>query len=120
MAFIVAANTPFTITVNDNTGRILAEQGFMGNYTSGAYGPSVNTTLASPLGLTGTTNSTTSAEVITPPIRTASPQTLYTGTSAVSNQYLFNTFSQAVAFGDPLLPTGSEYRVDLQFTISST
>jgi len=121
LALIASSNQqPFTITVNDNTGRIVAEQGFMGNYTSGAYGPVVNTTLASSIGLSGTTNASTTAVAITPPI-TSTPVNFYTATAKVTNQYLMpNTFTQAVAVADPVLPTNSVYRIDLQFTISAT
>jgi PKD repeat protein len=118
LAFIVSTNVPFTITVRDSTGRS-SKLGYMGNYTTGYQTGSLATRLASPLGISGTTNDTTLKQTVSPPI-TASQQTLYTGSQKVSNQYLFNTFSQNVVFEDTPLPHGSAYRIDLQFTISST
>jgi hypothetical protein len=119
MAFIVSTNTGFTITVVDSSGRSAGDQGYMGNYTTSYQTSPLNTKLASALALSGTTNGTTAAGIITPPI-TTSPQTLYAGTAKVSTQYLFNTFSQPITYDDGVLPTGSVYRVDLQFTITST
>src|SRR5512136_173716 len=121
LGLIVSSNQqPFTITVHDFTGRVAGEQGFMGNYTSGAYGPTANTTLGASLALAGTTNASTSAVAITPPI-TSTPVNFYTATAKVTNQYLYpNTFTQVVSVSDPVLPSGSVYRIDLQFTISAT
>ena len=119
LAIIVSTNIAFGITVQDNTGRAGGDQGYMGNYTGSYVSSPLNTKLGSALSLTGTTNSTTTASALTPPI-TATPQTLYTGSQKVSSQWLTpNTFSQAVTFGDPVLPSGSVYRIDLQFTITS-
>ena len=113
------SNAKFTITVNDNSGRALG-QGYMGNYTSGAYEASpTNTTLASPLQLSGTTTGTTTVGTITPPILTGTPQTLYTGTKWVSSQSLPTLFTQPVALNDPFLPGSSVYRMDMMFTITA-
>ena len=41
---------------------------------------------------------------------------LYSGSAAVTNQLLApNTFSQPVANADPVLPTGSTYRINLLY-----
>jgi PKD repeat protein len=120
LGITVSANAPFAITVADNTGRS-SGQGYMGNYTGTAYNVSpLNTDLASPIGLAGTTTGTTSAGTINPPIL-ASGQTLYTGTAAVTNQLLApNTFTQPVAYNDQVLPSGSTYRIDLLYSITIT
>jgi len=115
LGLTVSCNDPFTITVADNSLRS-SELGYMGNYTSSYVAFPLNTTLASPIGLTGTTVTTTTADTVTSPISTA--QTLYTGTAPVYNQALTpNTFSQQVAYTDPVLPAGSTYRIDFIFTI---
>jgi hypothetical protein len=90
----------------------------MGNYTSSYVASPLNTDLASPIGLTGTTVTTTTADSVSSPI-TSTAQTLYTGNAPVYNQILApNTFSQPVAYTDPVLPSGSTYRIDLLFTIT--
>jgi autotransporter-associated beta strand protein len=115
LGITVSANTRFTITVADSTGRP-ANLGYMGSYTSGIY-DTAGPRLASALGLAGTTNGTTTAQTIIPPITTGS--TLYSGSAAVTNQLLApNTYSQPVAVTDLHLPTGSTYRIDLVFTIT--
>ena len=119
LGITVSANAPFVVTVADNTGRS-SGQGYMGNYTA-SYNQglhALNTTLASAIGLAGTTNGTTSKGSITPPIL-AGGQTLYTGSAAVTNQLLApNTFTQHVVNADPVLPTGSTYRIDLLYSIT--
>lgn len=119
LGITVTANIPFTVTVADNTGRI-TNVGYMGNYTTGYVLSPLNTKLASPLGLAGTTNSTTAMKPITPPI-TSTAQSLYSGSAAVTSQLLApNTFTQPVALTDPVLPVGSKYRIDLIFTIAAS
>ncbi|MFZ0005349.1 MAG: hypothetical protein WCC86_04505 [Methanoregula sp.] len=117
LGIIVTANEgSWTISVSDNTGRP-SKQGYMGNWTAGNYVLSPLTDLASPIGLAGTANSTTSTNSITPPI--TSGATLYSGSAAVTNQLLSpNTFTQPVAYTDPILPTGNNYRIDLTFTLT--
>jgi hypothetical protein len=91
----------------------------MGNYTSSYVASPLNTILSSPIGLAGTTNGTTSADTLTTPISTA--QTLYVGNASVTNQLLApNIFTQPVAVADPVLPTGSTYRIDLLYTVTLT
>jgi hypothetical protein len=92
----------------------------MANYTNGAYDMSpLNTVLGSPLTLAGTTNASTVAHTVIPPITTES--LLYSGSAAVTNQLLYpNTFTQPVVINDRVMPTGSIYRIDLRFTISAT
>ena len=100
MGITVLTNIPFSITVADMTGRSTG-QGFLGNYTSGVYDASpLNTDLGSPIQLTGTTNTTTTADSITPPITTGSPQTFFTGSSYVTNQVLATEFTRPVAYTD--------------------
>ena len=123
LGITVSANEKFQVTVADNTGRG-SNLGYMGNYTgnypSGAYDTfPLNTVLGSPLAMAGTTNGTTVAYTITPPITSGS--LLYSGSAAVTNQFLYpNTFTQPVSARDLVMPTGSIYRIDLQFTISAT
>jgi PKD repeat protein len=117
LAIIATTNVPFSITVKDNSGRA-SGLGYMGNYTTSYQTGPLAINLASPLALTGTNNGSTTAVSITPPITTGS--TLYTGSSSVSTQYLFNTFSQAVSYNDARVPTGSLYRIDLEFDITPT
>jgi autotransporter-associated beta strand protein len=122
LGITVSANARFAVTVADNTGRPAGEQGYMGNYTTSyAQGSNaLNTTLASPIGLVGTTNGTTSMGTIAPPIL-VSGQPLYTGSAAVTNQLLApNTLTQPVAYADPVMPSGSTYRIDLVYTITLT
>jgi len=67
--------------------------------------------------LAGSANSTVpsiSAYSITLP----SGSLLYSGTAAVSNQVLANTFTQPVAVTDVVLPDANVYRIDLTFTIT--
>ena len=101
----VTCNEHYTITVADNTERIAAEQGYMGNYTSTWATPSygnatvsgLNTTLTAPIQEAGTTNATASVtgSTITPPITTGS--TLYSSTQPSNNLILApNTFTQPV------------------------
>ncbi|HUK39274.1 MAG TPA: hypothetical protein VLV30_09185 [Methanomicrobiales archaeon] len=120
LGLLVSSNVNFAVTVQDTTGRTSGDQGYMGNYTASTLYQSspINTKLGSALGLSGTTNGTTVAAAIAPPI-TATPQTLYTG-QPKTNQPLVTLFSQPVTFGDSVLPAGSAYRIDLQFTITST
>lgn len=119
LTITASCNDPFAITVADNTARG-SNLGYMGNYTSSAYDASpLNTKLTSALALSGTTDGTTVAQTITPPI-TDSPQTLYAGSVPVYDQSLdTNTFTQAVSYTDPRLPGGSNYRIDLIFTIAA-
>jgi hypothetical protein len=117
LAIIVSTNTPFTITVKDSSGRA-SGLGYMGNYTTSYVANPLDTTLASALALSGTTNSSTTAASVTPPID-ASGKTLYNGGQKTNTQYLFNTFSQDVSFDDTRLPTGSVYRIDLEFDITA-
>ncbi|HXW98955.1 MAG TPA: hypothetical protein VEI51_04460, partial [Methanomicrobiales archaeon] len=120
LGLLVSSNGNFAVTVQDSTGRTSGDQGYMGNYTATTFyqvSP-INTKLGSALSVSGTTNGTTLAGAITPPI-TATPQTLYTGGSQ-TNQPLATLLSQPVTFGDTVLPAGSAYRIDLQFTITST
>ena len=110
------ANVPFAITVADDTGRS-SNQGYMGSYTSGAYdngGPD----LGSPLQSAATTNGTTTAQTITPPI-TSTAKTLYSGSAAVTNQTLPTVFTQPAAYTDPSLQGSSIYRIDLSFIIQT-
>ena len=117
LGITVSANIPFIVSVADDTGRG-SNLGYMGSYTGSAY-DAAGPRLASPLGLAGTTNGTTAALTITPPITTGSQ--LYSGSAAVTNQLLApNTFTQPAAFSDPHLPTGSTYRIDLVFTIGTS
>jgi hypothetical protein len=119
LAIIGSTNTPFTITVKDSTsGRAGGDLGYMGNYTTSYQGSPLNTVLAAALTLTGTTNSSTTAVALSPPI-TDTPQTLYNGGQKTNTQYLFNTFSQVVSYNDARLPTGSVYRIDLEFDIAA-
>jgi hypothetical protein len=124
LSITISSNAPgFSVSVSDNSGRTVGggfaatDLGHMGNFTDSAYDAfPLNTTLASALGLAGTTNGTTSEQTLTPPITTGSP--LYSGTAAVTSQLLApNTFSQYVAVTDPVLPDPSTYRIDLLFTI---
>jgi hypothetical protein len=119
LALTISANVPFQVTVADNTGRS-SNLGYMANYTNGAYDMSpLNTVLGSPLTLAGTTNASTVAHTVIPPITTES--LLYSGSAAVTNQLLYpNTFTQPVVINDRVMPTGSIYRIDLRFTISAT
>jgi len=119
LALNVSAGGPFTIKVEGNTGRI-ESQGHMGSYTNGAY-DAAGPALASPLELAGTSNGTITAQTVTPPIL-PSGSTLYTYTESapVVNQILApNTFSQPVVMSDPSLSSGSTYRIDLVFVITS-
>jgi hypothetical protein len=107
--------------------RAASEQGYMGNYTNNVYGnqsttsyTGINTTLSQFLTLTGTTNTTTSWYGSTQRILSGG-YALYTGSAPVNNQLLApNTFSQVVAYTDPVLPSGSTYRIDLLFTLTPT
>ena len=119
LGITVTTNTPFTITVRDNSaayGRTTG-YGYMGKFTGGAYDLYPALTLGSPLQLAGTTVGTTTAQAITPPITTTA-KTLYTGSTSVTGQLLApNIFSQPVVISDPHLTAGSTYRIDLTFTI---
>jgi hypothetical protein len=118
----VSTNDPsgFTITVADSNAATHDYPGHLQNYTTTAYVSSpLDTALTSPLSLSGTYNSSVpsiTASSITLP--TGSP--LYTGTAAVTNQYLANTYSQPVSVSDLILPNPNVYRIDLTFTITAT
>ena len=131
LGITVSANAQFAISVSDSSVRPTSYAGHMENYTSGGYGnqsfsgqPGLNTTLASYIQLTGTTNGTTVEQSLTPyyPIPAyPSADTLYSGSASVTNQLLApNTFTQPVAFIDPVLPSGSTYRIDLVYTVGLT
>jgi hypothetical protein len=118
LGITVSANVPFTVVVSDNTGRTGSDVGYMGNYTTSYVASPLDTVLAYPFKLAGTTNSTTAAWTITGPPTTGS--TLYSGSAAVTNQLLSpNIFSQQVTVTDPVLPSTNRYRIDLTFTISA-
>jgi PKD repeat protein len=119
LALNVSAGGPFTIKVEGNTGRI-ESQGHMGSYTNGAY-DAAGPALASPLELAGTSNGTITAQTITPPILpSGSTLYTYTETAPVVNRILApNSFSQPVVMTDLSLPSGSTYRIDLVFVITS-
>jgi PKD repeat protein len=113
----VSTNVPFTVTVADSNPSHGSAQGYLVNYTGTNYVLSPLTTLASPLSLTGTANSSVpsiQAYSITLP----SGSILYSGTAAVSNQPLANTYIQPVGMMDKLLPDPDVYRIDLTFTIT--
>ena len=110
-------NVPFNIYVADNTGRS-SYQGYMGSYTGTAY-DSGGPDLASPIQIAGTTTGTTTAQTITTPI-TSTAQALYIGSAPVTNQNIPVLFTQPVAYTDPVLPNGSNYRIDLLYTITAT
>jgi hypothetical protein len=123
LGITVSANVPFSVTVADNTATLgrTSNYGYMGNYSTGTnqYVSPYTKTLQSPLGLTGTSSGTTVAQIISGPITSGSP--LYSGNTSVTSQLLSpNTFTQTVAVTDPVLPTGSTYRIDLMFTITAT
>src|SRR5208283_4499476 len=114
---VTANEGGWTIAVSDNTGRAVGK-GYMGNYTAGSYVASpLNTDLASPIQLAGTTNSTTTGQSASTPISGGSQ--IYSGSGAVNNQLLApNTFTQPVAYTDPILPAANTYRIDLTFTLT--
>jgi len=131
LALNVTSNEAFTIYVTDNTNRIapgIGVLGYMGNYTStNGYNQgssALNTTLATPIQMTGSTNGTTTGYnvgTVSAPINTTA-RTLYYGSQPVNQQWLFNTFTQPVTYYDPILPTanGGTYRIDILFTLSYT
>ena len=120
----VTCNEHYTITVADNTERIAASMGIWEiTQATPIYGNAtvtgLNTTLTAPIQLAGTTNATASVtgSTITPPITTGS--TLYSSTQPSNNLILApNTFTQPVTYYDPVLPSGSTYRIDLLFTLT--
>lgn len=114
-----SANEPFSITVADRG--LGSNPGYMANYTGSAYQTSPsNTVLGTYLQFQGVTNSTTSASgTYNVAAFTTGGSTIWTGTGAVTNQLLANTFKQAVANTDPVLPSGYVYRADLIFTIAA-
>jgi hypothetical protein len=131
LGITISANKAATVTVKDNTGRITAEKGKMGNYTS-SYDqatqfttPLLNTTLASPLGLVasstcvpGGLGGTITPVSVSSPIRDA--VSMFTTTGVLSSASCpANQFSQTVAKTDPVLPAGSTYRMDLEFDIAA-
>ena len=118
----VSANKAFTVTVADNTGRTVpAELGYMGPYTiaTTSYVTVGEIPLTDALQLLGTTSGTTSAVAIVPPI-TSTPQTLYSGSAAVTAQVLANQFTQQVEYADAILPGTETYRIDLLYTITAS
>ena len=119
LGITVSSNTAsFFVKVNDSSGRAGGDLGYMGNYTGAAY-DAINTKLGAAMTLTGTTNTTTAAQALAPPI--AGQQTLYQGGGKVSSQLLTpNTFSQVVDYADARLPSGSVYRIDFTFEIGAT
>ncbi|HXW98785.1 MAG TPA: hypothetical protein VEI51_03590 [Methanomicrobiales archaeon] len=118
LGIVVSTNDPFFISVTDNSGRGAGDQGYMGNFTTVYQTTPLNTKLASALGLSGTTNGTTTVGTITPPITTVA-QTLYTGGQKQGSQPLTTQLSQTVGYSDSVLPSSSVYRIDLQFTITA-
>ena len=122
LAATVITNDPlgFTVNVADKTGRPSVQTGFMSNFTSGVYGsgtyPGTNTTLVSPLLISGTGNTTNSNTVT----GTSSPVSATTGgvqlfNGPAGNWLLSTPFSQQVSTSDAILPTGSQYQIDLSF-----
>jgi len=109
----------FAITVRDNSGRS-EDIGFMGNWTPSSYPILENSTnLTQPLGISGFTNgTTTAASNIT--LLYALGQDLYTGNGKVANQVLGTDFVQAVTMADEPLLAGYQYRIDLEFAITTT
>ena len=116
LVLTVSRNNPYVVTVADNTGRaggaLTANQGYMQNFTAGAY--VATPVLASPLHLDGLTVGTNEAKSLTFPISSA--QTFYAGSAAVHDQALSTVISQAVSYTDPAIST---YKMQLIFTIQA-
>jgi hypothetical protein len=111
-----STNVPFTITVADSNPSH-EYPGHMQNYTTTYVSSPLDTALAAPISLAGSSNSTVpsiTAHSITLP----SGSLLYSGNAAVTNQFLANTFTQPVVITDPVLPNSNVYRIDLTFTIT--
>ena len=121
------SNEGFTISVSDNTGRAALTLGNMSNVliaTPTAY-LTPATMLSTPISVAGTTQ-------VSPPVTAAptaggagnainaTPQLVYTGTSAITSDLLPLTISQPVLVTDTVLPTNQEYRIDLTFTITNS
>jgi hypothetical protein len=122
------SNTPFTITVSDQTGRAATTLGNMSSVTTAA--PTVYltppTVLSTPISVVGTTQ-TVPVTVTAASLAggsgnaiSATPQLVYTGLAAVSSDPLPLTITQPVLTTDTVLPTSQEYRIDLTFTITNT
>lgn len=119
LGLIVNSNGPYTIGVSGSSG---SGSGYMSNYTSSAYETGgLATVLNQPLSVGSTTNSTANADGVGSSPLTSSV-TLWTGKSAITNGMLDKiTFTQPVTSGTDLrLPAGSNYRIDLTFSITST
>ena len=117
----LTSNKACTVSVADSTGRAGGDQGYMGNFTASYEASPLNTKLASPIQLVGTASPPAGVTVsaLTPPISTA--QTLFTGIAGLNNVNCnTNTFTQPVAYTDPVLPSGSSYKIDLTFTIAAS
>jgi hypothetical protein len=128
----VQSPSPFSITVADSSARNLGEEvaphaGFMTNATGNVYAVyPLDQALASPLQLivpasatyvsTTVTGTSTSATTGIP----VAGEGLYSGNGGINGRILPLTLSQPVSNSDTVLPTSSNYRIDLLFTIETT
>jgi hypothetical protein len=119
------SNTGFGITVADQTGRAASYLGNMSAVTLAAPTVYMGTasSLMTPISVAGTAQTAPVINAYTVGGTTsrisATPQTIYDSTSAISSYPLPLTISQPVLTTDVVLPTTQEYRIDLTFIITS-
>lgn len=118
VATVSSTDPEWTVTVKDS-GLVANPDGYLCEYRISPAGyVGSGACLDSHLGLAGTTvpgKATASGTDVGPITNTG--VLLYTGTAAVTNQPLANTFTQPVAITDSVLPSGFTYRIDLTYTI---